>query len=165
MQVLAAEQPDADLLNKLLCIDQQTYLVDDLLTVADRTSMAASLEVRVPFLDHPFVELMASVPGQLKIRGREKKYLLKRALAADLPGEILHRKKAGFSLPLARWLREDLRPLCDEFLAPEALRKQGWFDPAAVESLKAEHHDRRRNNATALWALMMFQLWAREWYQ
>jgi asparagine synthase (glutamine-hydrolysing) len=139
-------------------------MVDDLLTVADRTSMAYSLEVRVPFLDHPFVELMATVPGNLKIKHREKKHLLKRALEADLPPEILYRKKAGFSLPLARWLREDLRPLCDEFLAPEALRKQGWFEPAAVESLKAEHHDRRRNNSTALWALMMFQLWAREWY-
>ena len=100
MQALGAEQPDADLLNKILCIDQQTYLVDDLLTVADRTSMAVSLEVRVPFLDHPFVELMAGVPGKLKIRRREKKYLLKRALEADLPPEILHRKKAGFSLPL-----------------------------------------------------------------
>jgi asparagine synthase (glutamine-hydrolysing) len=165
MRALGAEQTDADLLNKILCIDQQTYMVDDLLTVADRTSMAYSLEVRVPFLDHPFVELMATVPGNLKIKHREKKHLLKRALEADLPPEILYRKKAGFSLPLARWLREDLRPLCDEFLAPEALRKQGWFEPEAVESLKAEHHDRRRNNATALWALMMFQLWAREWYQ
>jgi asparagine synthase (glutamine-hydrolysing) len=164
MQVLAAEQPDADLLNKLLCIDQQTYLVDDLLTVADRTSMAASLEVRVPFLDHPFVELMASVPGRLKLRGRQKKYLLKRALAADLPAAILHRKKAGFSLPLARWLREDLRGMVDELLAPERLRQQGWFAPSVVETLKAEHLARRRNNSTVLWALMMFQLWVRQWW-
>ena len=125
--------------------------------------MAVSLEVRVPFLDHPFVELMASVPGKLKIRGREKKYLLKRALAADLPAEILHRKKAGFSLPLARWLREDLRGMVDELLAPERLRQQGWFAPSVVETLKAEHLARRRNNSTVLWALMMFQLWARQW--
>ena len=82
MRALGEEQTDADLLNKILCIDQQTYMVDDLLTVADRTSMAYSLEVRVPFLDHPFVELMASVPGNLKIKHREKKYLLKRALEA-----------------------------------------------------------------------------------
>jgi asparagine synthase (glutamine-hydrolysing) len=163
MQALADEQPDADLLDKILCIDQQTYLVDDLLTVADRTSMAVSLEVRVPFLDHPFVELMAGVPGRLKIRRGEKKYLLKRALEADLPREIIHRKKAGFSLPLARWLREDLRRMVDELLAPETLRRQGWFAPSVVEELKAEHLARRRNNSTALWALMMFQLWAREW--
>ena len=165
MQALAEDQPEADLLNKLLCIDQQTYLVDDLLTVADRTSMAVSLEVRVPFLDHPFVELMASVPGRLKIRRGEKKYLLKRALEADLPRELLTRKKAGFSLPLARWLREDLRGMVDELLAPETLRRQGWFAPSAVETLKAEHLARRRNNSTALWALMMFQLWARQWCQ
>jgi asparagine synthase (glutamine-hydrolysing) len=163
MQALGAEQPDADLLNKILCIDQQTYLVDDLLTVADRTSMAVSLEVRVPFLDHPFVELMAAVPGKLKIRGREKKYLLKRALEADLPAAILEREKAGFSLPLARWLREDLRGMVDELLAPERLRQQGWFEPSVVETLKGEHLARRRNNSTVLWALMMFQLWAREW--
>src|SRR5450631_240471 len=165
MQALGAEQPDADLLNKILCIDQQTYLVDDLLTVADRTSMAVSLEVRVPFLDHPFVELMAGVPGNLKIRGGKKKYLLKRALETDLPPEILARKKAGFSLPLGRWLREDLRGMVDELLAPQRLRQQGWFAPSVVETLKAEHLARRRNNSTVLWALMMFQLWAREWYQ
>jgi len=165
MQALGQEQPEADLLNKILCIDQQTYLVDDLLTVADRTSMAVSLEVRVPFLDHPFVELMASVPGRLKIRRGKKKYLLKRALQADLPPEILTRRKAGFSLPLARWLREDLRGMVDELLAPERLRQQGWFAPSVVETLKTEHRARRRNNSTALWALMMFQLWAQEWYR
>lgn len=152
-------------MNRILCIDQQMYMVDDLLTVADRTGMAFSLEVRVPFLDHPFVELMARVPAHLKIKHREKKYLLKRAVEPDLPPEILQRKKVGFSLPLARWLREDLRGLCDEFLGAEALRRQGWFEPSTIETLKIEHQERRRNNGTVLWALIMFQLWAREWYR
>jgi asparagine synthase (glutamine-hydrolysing) len=159
MKAFADEQPHADLLNKLLCVDQQTYMVDDLLTVADRTSMAASLEVRVPFLDHPLVELMARIPGRFKIRGGEKKRLLKRAFAPDLPREILYRKKAGFSLPVARWLREDLRGLVEEHLGAERLRRQGWIEPAVVETLKTEHYERRRNNSSVLWALLMLQLW------
>ncbi|HVU51649.1 MAG TPA: asparagine synthase (glutamine-hydrolyzing) [Polyangia bacterium] len=165
LKAFADEQADADLVNKLLCVDQQTYMVDDLLTVADRTSMAASLEVRVPFLDHPLVELMARVPGRFKIRRGEKKRLLKRAFAADLPREILYRKKAGFSLPVARWLREELRGLVEEYLGAERLRRQGWFEPAVVETLKTEHATRARNNGSALWALLMLQLWAEEYYR
>jgi asparagine synthase (glutamine-hydrolysing) len=162
MKAFADEQPDADLVNRLLCVDQQTYMVDDLLAVADRTSMAASLEVRVPFLDHPLVELMARVPGRFKIRRLDKKRLLKRAFSGHLPREILYRKKAGFSLPVARWLREDLRGLLEEHTSADHLRRQGWFEPAAVEALKAEHLARRRNNSSVLWALLMFQLWVRE---
>jgi asparagine synthase (glutamine-hydrolysing) len=165
MKAFADEQPDADLLNKLLCVDQQTYMVDDLLTVADRTSMAASLEVRVPFLDHPLVELMARIPGRFKIRRGDKKHLLKRAFTPDLPREILYRKKAGFSLPVARWLREDLRGLLEDHVSPDRLRRQGWFDPAVIETLKTEHYERKRNNSSVLWALLMFQLWVDEYYR
>jgi asparagine synthase (glutamine-hydrolysing) len=165
MKAFADEQPGADLLNKLLCVDQQTYMVDDLLTVADRTSMAASLEVRVPFLDHPLVELMARIPGRFKIRRGEKKHLLKRAFSLDLPREILYRKKAGFSLPVARWLREDLRGLLEDHVSPDRLRRQGWFEPAVVETLKTEHYERKRNNSSVLWALLMFQLWVDEYYR
>jgi asparagine synthase (glutamine-hydrolysing) len=157
------EQHAADVLNRLLCIDQQTYMVDDLLVVADRTSMAASLEVRVPFLDHPLVELMANVPGKYKIRGRQKKWLLKKAFEPDIPKEILYRKKAGFSLPVANWLRDDLRPMRDELLAPDALRRQGFFEPDVVEALKREHDGRQRNHAPVLWGLLMFQLWAQNY--
>jgi asparagine synthase (glutamine-hydrolysing) len=165
MKSFADAQPDADLLNKLLCVDQQTYMVDDLLTVADRTSMAASLEVRVPFLDHPLVELMARIPGRFKIRRGQKKRLLKRAFSSDLPREILYRKKAGFSLPVARWLREDLREILEDYLGAERLERQGWFEPRVVETLKTEHFERKRNNSSVLWALLMFQLWASEYYR
>jgi asparagine synthase (glutamine-hydrolysing) len=158
-RALGDEQPDADLLNRLLAIDQQAYMVDDLLTVADRTSMAVSLEVRVPFLDHPLVEFMATMPGSLKIKGREKKYVLKRAFERDLPRDVLYRRKSGFSIPVARWLREDLREMVEDVLAPDRLRRQGYFDPAAVERLKNEHFARRRNNGTMLWAMLMFQNW------
>jgi asparagine synthase (glutamine-hydrolysing) len=157
---LAEEQPHADTLNKLLCIDLQSYMVDDLLTVADRTSMAVSLEVRVPFLDHPLVEFMAGVPGDLKIRRLQKKHLLKKAFEKDLPREVLHRRKAGFSLPIARWLREDLRGLLEDVLSPRRLAQDGLFEPSVVESLKREHFLRTRDRSSALWGLLMFHLWA-----
>lgn len=157
---LAEDQPHADPLNKLLCIDLQSYMVDDLLAVADRTSMAVSLEVRVPFLDHPLVEFMAGVPGHMKIRRLRKKHLLKKAFEKDLPREVLYRRKAGFSLPVARWLREDLRGLLEDVLSPRRLARDGLFDPSVVESLKREHFSRKRDNSSALWGLVMFHLWA-----
>ncbi len=160
MRQLAAEQPDADPVNRMLCIDLQSYMVDDLLAVADRTSMAASLEVRVPYLDHSLVEFMAGVPGSLKIRGTQKKHFLKMAFQHDLPREILHRKKSGFSLPVARWLREDLRGLLDDTLSASRLSRDGLFDPAVVSELKREHYTRKRDWNSVLWALLMFHLWA-----
>src|SRR5262249_6950485 len=91
--------------------------------------------------------------------GNRKKAFLKRAFAADLPREILRRKKSGFSIPVARWLREDLRGLLDDCLAPERLRRQGYFEPNEVQSLRREHDDRKRNQSSVLWGLLMFQLW------
>jgi asparagine synthase (glutamine-hydrolysing) len=125
--------------------------------------MAASLEVRVPFIDHPLLELMMTVPGKFKIRGREKKFLLKKAFEQDLPRDILYRKKAGFSLPVASWLREDLKPLRDELLAPDLLRRQGMFDVGVVETLKREHDERVTNHSSVLWCLLMYQLWAQNY--
>ncbi|MGO8899579.1 MAG: asparagine synthase (glutamine-hydrolyzing) [Isosphaeraceae bacterium] len=163
MRGLADAQPEADLLNRLLAVDQQTYLVDDLLTVADRTSMGVSLELRVPFLDHPLVEFMAQVPGRFKIKGNRKKHLLKQAFAADLPRGLLNRRKSGFSIPVARWLREDLRALLEDYLSAERLTRQGYFDPVVVESLKREHFEGRRNHSSILWGLLMFQIWAKNY--
>jgi asparagine synthase (glutamine-hydrolysing) len=157
---LAAEQPGADPVNRMLCIDLQSYMVDDLLTVADRTSMAVSLEVRVPYLDHSLVEFMAGVPGTLKVRGLQKKHFLRRAFEHDLPSEILHRKKSGFSLPVARWLREDLRGLLEDTLSVSRLNRDGLFNPAEVADLKREHYSRKRDRSSTLWALLMFHLWA-----
>jgi asparagine synthase (glutamine-hydrolysing) len=160
MRQLAAEQPDADPVNRMLSIDLQSYMVDDLLAVADRTSMAASLEVRVPYLDHSLVEFMAGVPGALKVRGMQKKYFLRRAFERDLPKEILSRRKSGFSLPVARWLREDLRNLLEDTLSVSRLDRDGLFDPAVVADLKREHYSRTRDRSSVLWALLMFHLWA-----
>jgi asparagine synthase (glutamine-hydrolysing) len=160
MRDLAAAQPDADPVNRMLCIDLQSYMVDDLLAVADRTSMAASLEVRVPYLDHTLVEFMAGVPGKLKLRGLRKKHFLRMAFRHDLPSEILQRRKSGFSLPVARWLREDLRGLLDETLSGSRLARDGLFDPETVADLKRQHYTRKRDCSSALWALLMFHLWA-----
>jgi asparagine synthase (glutamine-hydrolysing) len=163
MRSLAKEHPQTDLLNRLLAIDQQTYMVDDLLTVADRTSMAVSLELRVPFLDHPLVEFMSQVPGRFKIKGNRKKHLLKQAFAADLPRELLNREKSGFSIPVARWLREDLRGILEDYLSADRLGRQGYFDPRVVAALMREHFAGRRNHSSILWGLLMFQLWAKNY--
>lgn len=160
MRQLALDQPNADPVNRMLCIDMQGYMVDDLLAVADRTSMAASLEVRVPYLDHSLVEFMSGVPGSMKIRGMRKKHFLKAAFKHDLPKEILDRKKSGFSLPVARWLREDLRSLLEDTLSAPRLTRDGLFDPVVVANLKNEHYNRTRDRSSALWALLMFHLWA-----
>ena len=160
MRRFAADQPGADPVNRMLCIDLQSYMVDDLLAVADRTSMAASLEVRVPYLDHSLVEFMAGVPGSMKIHGMQKKHFLKMAFQHDLPKEILHRKKSGFSLPVARWLREDLRSLLEDTLSASRLNRDGLFEPAVIADLKREHYDRKRDRSSVLWALLMFHLWA-----
>jgi asparagine synthase (glutamine-hydrolysing) len=160
MQELAAAQPHADPVNRMLCIDLQAYTVDDLLAIADRTSMAHSLEVRVPYLDHTLVEFMAGVPGALKIGGLQKKRFLRLAFRDDLPREILDRRKSGFSLPVARWLREDLRGLLDDTLSPARLGRDGLFEPAVVADLQREHYTRKRDWSSVLWALLMFHLWA-----
>jgi asparagine synthase (glutamine-hydrolysing) len=159
MHRLADAQPDAELLNRVLAIDLQSYMVDDLLAVADRTSMAVSLEVRVPFLDHHLVEFMAGMPARLKIRGLDQKHVIKRAFRADLPREVLHRRKGGFSLPVARWLREDLDGVVGDVLSPARLRREGTFEPEAVERLRREHRLRQRDWSSVLWALLMFHLW------
>jgi asparagine synthase (glutamine-hydrolysing) len=122
--------------------------------------MAVSLEVRVPYLDHSLVEFMAGVPGTLKVRGMRKKHFLRMAFRHDLPKEILHRKKSGFSLPVARWLREDLRGLLEDTLCVSRLNRDGLFDPAVIAGLKREHYTRRRDCSSILWALLMFHLWA-----
>ena len=159
MRHLAGSQTGTDQINKMLCIDMQSYMVDDLLAVADRTSMAASLEVRVPYLDHSLVEFMAGIPGSMKISGMQTKHFLKTAFKHDLPREILHRRKSGFSLPVARWLREDLRGLVEDTLSHSRLTHDGLFDCEVVADLQREHFARERDRSSVLWALLIFHLW------
>lgn len=155
--------PNADPINRLMAVDAAVSLVDDMLTKVDRTSMAHSLEVRVPLLDHRLVELLARVPDVYKVRpihrGLVLKPLLRRVAAELLPRDVVHRPKAGFHVPIPAWLKGELRPLLTDTLSPERVRRQGVFDPAAVDALVNAHLDGRRNLSRELWGLMMFALW------
>jgi asparagine synthase (glutamine-hydrolysing) len=139
------------------------YLKDDILVKVDRASMAASLEVRSPFLDTRVVELAGSLPFSLKMRGLKRKWLLKRALEPLLPAEILYRQKHGFALPVAAWLKGPLRPLVEDVLSERRLADAGVFEPAVVRRLVTEHLSGRADHRKALWSVLMFELWRNRW--
>jgi asparagine synthase (glutamine-hydrolysing) len=144
-----------------LGVDAALYLPDDLLVKVDIASMAHSLEARSPFLDHEFMEFAATIPADLKVRGRVKKYILKRALTGLLPDEILHRPKMGFGVPIDHWLRHELRDLAqDALLGPRALAR-GYFRRETVKRLLEEHVAGRANWHYPLWTLLMLELWHR----
>lgn len=152
---------DADELNRQLYVDLKTYLIDDGAVKIDRMSMARSLEVRVPMLDHKLIEFMATVPPRLKLKGLTTKYILRRAFGNMLPDMILNRGKEGFSIPIKRWLNNELNPLMRELLSPDSLTQRGLFQPAAVNRLMKEHMAGRENHSHRLWALMVSEKWAR----
>lgn len=137
----------------------RNYLPDDLLCLVDRTSMANSLELRVPFMDVRLVEFMAGAPLTLKTRGFNLKYLLKKAMAGKLPPEILKAGKMGFQVPLARWYNEEIRSFAHDVLSPAALRKSGYLNPPYIEVLLKTHESGRRNLSDQIYAAMMFELW------
>jgi asparagine synthase (glutamine-hydrolysing) len=144
-------------------VDLATYLPDDLLAMADRMSMASSLELRAPFCDHHVIEASLAIPPSVKTPGFRLKRLLKAVYADVLPPAVLTHRKQGFMIPLARWLRTDLRPLLEDLLAADRVRGRGLFRVDEVERLKAEHAAGRRSHADRLWALMMAELWLREY--
>lgn len=159
MQEYYDAYPTPDLINRLLYVDTKAQLVDDMLTKVDRMSMAHSLEVRVPLLDLRLVEFMACLPGDLKVRHLELKYLLKRVAAGLLPEEILRRPKAGFHVPIPRWIKTDLGELIDERLAPRAVADQGLFNPSMVTEMLEAHRRGRRDHSRNIWNLLIFSLW------
>jgi asparagine synthase (glutamine-hydrolysing) len=150
------------ILHAAMLADLHAYLPGDLLTLADRVSMRHSLEVRVPFLDHPLVELMATAPADLKVSGRTKKVLMRQAFRDLLPQSILNRRKVGFSVPLALWLRTSLRDTMQDILADSELRGIGYLRSAEVERLKSEHLAGRANHESRLWALINLVCWHRQ---
>jgi asparagine synthase (glutamine-hydrolysing) len=158
----AAGDP-GDPVDGALRIDLATYVPDDLLVMADRMSMAHSLELRAPFCDHRLIELSLRMPSAMKLRGGRLKGLLKAAFADVLPPELLRRPKQGFMIPLARWLRTDLREAMEDLLSPDRVRARGLFVPAAVDALKREHLDGRAGHGDRLWTLMILELWMRQY--
>ena len=147
------------LLSQLLYADVKTYL-HELLMKQDQMSMAASIESRVPFLDHPLTEWVAALPQTMKLRGTTTKWILRQAMQARLPAPILARRKMGFPVPIGSWLRGPWRPLLGEYLTGSRARARGFFDAGAVERLVSEHI-RGVNHAERLWALLTFEIWAR----
>jgi len=139
--------------------DLNTFLVDDVLVKVDRMSMANSLETRSPFLDFRVAEFAMRLPPQFTLRGLTSKYLLKQCFAKKLPHDILYRKKEGFSIPMKNWLRGPLRPMMEDFLSSQRLKREGYFNPGFVERLKREHIQGSANHSHTLWPLMMFEIW------
>ena len=141
--------------------DLMRYVPNDLLAMADRLGMAASLEVRAPFCDHELVAFSLGLHPHLKTRGFRLKALLRAAVADLLPPAVLRGRKRGFMLPIGRWLQTSWRDRMEDLLSPPSVRRRGWFRPEVVETLKAEHLTGRRNRADQLWTLMVLEAWCR----
>jgi asparagine synthase (glutamine-hydrolysing) len=150
------------LLEQLLYADTATYL-HELLMKQDQMSMAASIESRVPFLDHPLVEWVTGLPASLKLNGLTTKVVLREAMKDKLPPEILSRKKMGFPVPVGAWLRGSHRHVADEFITSERALSRGLFDVSAVRALVAEHMAGSANHDERLWALLNLEVWHRLW--
>lgn len=147
---------------EMLWTDLMTYLPDDILVKVDRMSMACSLETRAPLLDHHVVEFMATVPREWKYTLFTSKRLLRRVAGRYLPEAVLRRPKQGFAVPLAGWLKRELRPWMEDLLRSRACRERGWFKPAHLEAMMAEHVAGRRDLSQQLWALLMLESWLEE---
>lgn len=150
-----------DHLAKILYTDMKTYLPGGILVKVDRMSMANSLEVRAPILDKEVIEFAAMVPSGMKFCKGEKKHILKEAFKPLLPDNILYRNKMGFSVPLANWLRDELKELAEEYLFTKSNGIQQFFDMQVVQELWQQHQSSKVDHSTLLWSMLMFQMW---WY-
>jgi asparagine synthase (glutamine-hydrolysing) len=163
-QVFAAHLRRTDAtnaLNRMLYVDTKLWLPDDLLARGDKTSMAASLEARVPLLDHKLVEFAASLPPHLKLKRLTRKYLLKKISRAWLPSQIIARKKKGFPVPISQWFRNEARSFLRDMLSPTAVRHRGLFNSTYVEQLLHEHEVNFADHGSLLWSLLSVELWHR----
>lgn len=148
-----------DEINGELYIDLKTYLADSLLSKIDRMSMAASLETRVPLLDHRLVEFVFPLAGRLKIKGLSTKWLLRRAMQGKLPPQTLRRSKQGFSIPIKHWLRKELKELMLDYLSERRIRSGGIFRFVPIKKMVESHLNGRENYSHQLWALIVFEIW------
>lgn len=158
--------PARDRLSRLLYLEAKTTLPADMLTKVDRMSMAASLEVRVPLLDHPFVEWVTALPARWKMRGGKGKYILRKlAERVGVPRDVLDRPKQGFALPLVHWMRREMKDeLLELLLEPRSLQR-GYFNPRALRDLLDEHLRGRRDHSGKIWSLLVFELWHRNFLE
>ncbi len=142
-------------------LDLKTYLVGDINTKVDRASMAHSLEVREPLMDHPLVEWLASLPSSLKVRGQEGKYLLKKSMESYLPADVLYRPKMGFSVPLAQWFRGPLKQRINDAVLGPRLASTGIFNPRYLRHLVDGHLAGTHDYSSPIWTLLMFEAFLR----
>ncbi|MGH9513711.1 MAG: asparagine synthase (glutamine-hydrolyzing) [Terriglobales bacterium] len=165
-RVLLDEAPADDPLGRVLYLDSKTYLPGDILTKVDRMSMLTSLEVRVPMLDHVFLEWVTGLTSEWKMRGTDQKYILKKlAERVGVPRKVLHRPKQGFSLPLVHWIRHELKDLILTVMLEPRTLQRGYFNPAGIRSLLDEHFQERRDHSARIWRLLMFELWQRNFME
>ncbi|MCU1329506.1 MAG: asnB, partial [Bryobacterales bacterium] len=146
-------------LNRMLAVDTELWLPDDLLARGDKMSMAASLEARVPLLDHRVVEFAGRLPPHLKLKGMTRKYLLKKVASKWLPERIINRKKEGFPMPFAEWFRRDARTFVRDMLAPEVIRRRGFLEARYVDGLLHEHETGLADHSPLIWGLLNLELW------
>ena len=154
----AAREPGS--LDSMQYLDIKTYLQDDILVKTDRASMANSLEVRLPYLDHRLVEFVFSLPEHLRLRGLESKHILKKIAAPFLPAGIIKRGKKGFGVPIGSWIRSDFKELILDHLSEDKIRRQGLFDPGCVKGILDQHFRKKADNRKKIWTILMFELWA-----
>ena len=149
-------------LDRILALEQRYFLADHNLIYTDKMSMAAGVEVRVPFLDLQLVEFAAHIPDRYKLHGREAKWILKKAMESYLPSDVIYRPKTGFGVPLRRWIRNELRELLNDLLSPASLRRRGVFDSDAVQRLIADNNVGRIDGAYTLLSLLCSEIWFRQ---
>jgi len=152
-----------DVVEQMMALDSTHYMSECVLFKVDRASMAASLETRAPFLDHTLVEFLTRLPLDLKLRGQSGrwtgKYILKRAMRGVLPDDVIKRPKKGFGMPVAKWVKGELRPLVRDTLSPDRLRRRGLFNADYVQRLLDEHERGVSDHRKLIWTLLMFELW------
>jgi len=148
-----------DDLNRLLYVEVKDSLPCDMLTKVDLMSMKKALEVRVPFLDHRVVELAFQIPGSMKLKGLQRKYILLETFKDLLPPSLHRRPKQGFEVPISAWLKKELREMLEDYLSPSRLKGQGIFNPEVVEGIKKDYLKNRRDTSWLLWNLIVFQHW------
>ena len=159
---IAGNAGSGDAVDRLLYLDSKTYLPSDILTKVDRMTMAASLEARVPLLDHELIEFVQKIPAHLKLNGTTTKYIFKKALEGIVPSEILYRKKQGFGVPINEWINAQLKERIRAELLEKRALERGFFEAKYIETLLDEHSRNRRDHSHALWILWMLELWQRQ---
>jgi asparagine synthase (glutamine-hydrolysing) len=158
--------PAKDPVSEMLYVDTKTYMVADILTKVDRMSMATSLEVRVPILDHLFVEWATALPAEWKLRGGQQKYILRKlAERVGVPRAALYRPKQGFAMPLVHWIRNELKDMIMTVLLEPRTLQRGYFNPDAIRRLLDEHFRERRDHSGRIWRLLIFELWHRNFLE